>query len=78
MQDTSIADGYSPEVLAKLQEAFSAVWTTLYPHMRTDDEAGRDLSVRLTHALMALVASGVADPRELRRKGLQAMALNPR
>jgi hypothetical protein len=78
MSGTSIADSYSPEDLAKLQEAFSAVWATLYPHMSTDDESGKELSVRLTRTLMALDAAGVTKPKELRRKALEVMALNPR
>ena len=78
MAGTSVADGYSPEALANLQEAFSGIWATLYPHMSTDDESAKELSVRLTHTLMALVASGITDPRVLRRRGLEAMALYPR
>ena len=71
-------DSYGPQLLATLQDAFRSVWATLYPHIGTDDEQGKELSTRLTQALMALVAAGVTDPKELRRKALEAMALNPR
>jgi len=46
--------------------------------MSTDDESGKELSVRLTRTLMALDAAGVTKPKELRRKALEVMALNPR
>ena len=52
-------DSYGPQLLATLQDAFRSVWATLYPHIGTDDEQGKELSTRLTQALMTLVAAGL-------------------
>ena len=66
---------YSPELLNTLQEAFAAVWTTLYAHMPIEGEDSQELKITLGRTLVRLVAEGIIDPKDLRRKALEDMAL---
>jgi hypothetical protein len=67
---------YSPELLNTLQEAFAAVWTTLYAHMPIEGDDSQELKITLGRTLVRLVAEGITDPKDLRRKALENMALS--
>ena len=71
-------NGYSPDDLAAIEQAFEAVWTTLYAHMPTDREEYKELRIALSRTLMGLAAEGITDPQELRRKALERTALTTR
>jgi hypothetical protein len=61
IQDIPQPTGYSPEVLAAIQEAFDAVWTTLYAHM---PEGGGDITQLKTRGTPRVLAPGSrANPR---------------
>jgi hypothetical protein len=69
---------YSPEVLGAIHQAYDALWVTLYgrePHKNVD--MTKERSIALSQTLVGLVADGVTDPKELRRKGLEIMATTP-
>ena len=56
---------YSPAVLAGLEAAFNDVWGLLHAHVpRANEEANQELAI--------------ADPKQLRRRGLESMALTLR
>ncbi|MGE5260859.1 MAG: hypothetical protein ACM3MH_08265 [Actinomycetota bacterium] len=65
----------SPELLGALEEAFTGVWRILYAHMPTDGDAAEELRSALSRTLLGLVAEGITDPNDLRRKALENMAL---
>lgn len=67
---------YSPELLNTLQEAFAAVWTTLYAHMPIEGDDSQELKITLGRTLVRLVAEGITDPKDLRRRALENMALS--
>ena len=70
---------YSPAVLAGLEAAFNDVWGLLHAHVpRANEEANHELAIALSQILAALVADGVTDPKQLRRRGLESMALTLR
>ena len=69
---------YRPSLLDPIEQAFDAVWTTLYAHMHSDNDQTKGLKIALNHTLVALVADGITDPLELRRKALETMALSVR
>jgi hypothetical protein len=71
-------NSYSPELLVALEQAFDAIWTTLYAHVPTAGDQAKELKITLSQTLIALVAEGVTDPRELRRRALENMALTHR
>jgi hypothetical protein len=69
----------NPEVVAAMERAFQDVWAVLYAHLPLDGgDALKEQSIALSQTLVALVADGITDPRELRRKALEVMALTPR
>jgi hypothetical protein len=69
----------NPEVVAAMERAFQDVWAVLYAHLPLDGgDAVKEQSIALSQTLVALVADGITDPRELRRKALEVMALTPR
>jgi hypothetical protein len=69
----------NPEVVAAMERAFQDVWAVLYAHLPLDGgDAVKEHSIALSQTLVALVADGITDPRELRRKALEVMALTPR
>ena len=70
-----LTDGYSPELLRALEQAFEAVWTTLYAHVPVEGENAKELKIALSRTLVALAADGVTEFQELRRRALEAMAL---
>lgn len=72
-----LPSSYSPSVLAALEQAFDAVWTTLYAHRPRDRDQTKELKITLSQTLVGLAADGITDPEELRRKALQHMALTP-
>jgi hypothetical protein len=72
---TQILDGSSPSILDVIDQAFEAVWRTLYAHMPPENEQSMELKIALSQTLIALAAGGVTDPRELRRKALESMVL---
>ena len=70
-------DGYSPELISALEQAFVAVWTTLYAHVPVDGDAAKELRIALSRTLVALAADGVTEFQELRRRALETLALRP-
>ena len=70
-----ILDGSSPSILDAIDQAFEAVWRTLYAHMAPDSDQSRELKIALSQTLIGLAADGVTDPHELRRKALESMVL---
>ena len=72
---TQNLDISSPSILDVIDQAFEAVWRTLYAHMPTENEQSLELKIALSQTLIALAADGVTDPRELRRKALESMVL---
>jgi len=77
--DQSPPKAYSPELLAALQQAFDAVWATLYAHVPLEDEATtKELSITLSQTLIGLAADGTIKPQELHRKALESMILKCR
>jgi len=74
---SQLPDPYSPTLLAAIEQAFDAVWTTLYAHMPTDGDQDqtKELRITLSQTLIALAADGITDPQELQRKALENMAL---
>jgi len=71
-------DGYSPEVLNSLRQAFNAVWETFNAQVPVSAENETELQIQLSRALLDLASDGITDPADLRRKALESMALNPR
>jgi hypothetical protein len=67
---------YSPELLNTLEEAFAAVWTTLYAHMPIEGDDPKELKIALGRTLVRLAAEGITDPKDLCRKALESMALS--
>jgi uncharacterized protein YqiB (DUF1249 family) len=69
---------HSPETLSAFQAAYEAAYSDLhrlYARMSRTEEATRELEITLSQALAALVTDGVTDPRELRRRAFEAVAL---
>jgi hypothetical protein len=66
---------YSPELINAMTQAFTAVWTTLYSHLPIDGDGADELKIALSRTIIALAAEGVRDPKELRRRALENMAL---
>jgi hypothetical protein len=66
---------YSPELINAMTQAFTAVWTTLYSHLPMDGDGADELKIALSRTIVALVSEGVRDPKELRRRALENMAL---
>jgi hypothetical protein len=75
---TQAPDRYSPSVLDAIEHAFSFVWQTLYAHVASDNRQADELKIQLSRTLVSLVADGITDPRELRRKAMESMALSLR
>jgi hypothetical protein len=73
-----LTEEYRPSLLDAIEQAFDAVWTTLYAHMSSDNDQTKELKIALNQTLIALVADGITDPLELRRKALESMALSVR
>jgi hypothetical protein len=70
---------YTPQVIAGLKAAFNDVWGLLHAHVpRANEEANKELGIALSQTLAALVADGVTDPKQLRRRALESMALTLR
>jgi hypothetical protein len=68
---------FSPELLSAIDQAFKAVWRTLYANVRPDDKTQtRELSILLSQTLASLASEGIADAKELGRKALEKMALH--
>ena len=67
-------DGYSPELLSVLEQAFEAVWVTLYAHVPIEGDEAKDLKI-VGRTLVALAAGGVTEFQELRRRALETMVL---
>jgi hypothetical protein len=79
MTSTKSLPHENPEVVAALERAFQDVWAVLYAHLPLDGgDAVKEQSIALSQTLVALAADGITDPRELRRKALEAMVLTPR
>jgi hypothetical protein len=68
-------NSYGPELLGALEQAFDAVWATLYARMPLAGDQAKELKVALSQTLIALAADGITEPQELRRKALENMAL---
>jgi hypothetical protein len=68
-------NSYGPELLGALEQAFDAVWATLYAHMPIVGDHAKELKIALSRTLIALAAEGITDPQELRRRALENMAL---
>ena len=72
---TQFPHTYSPSLIEAIERAYDAVWSTLYAHMSSDRDQSKELQIVLSQTLVALAANGITDPRELRRKALETMAL---
>jgi hypothetical protein len=59
-----------------IEQAFHSVWKTLYAHVSSDNRQAEELKVQLSQTLVSLVSDGITDPKELRRKALENMALS--
>jgi hypothetical protein len=70
-----IRDGYGPELLAAIDIAYEAVWTTVCMQGLSDAAQSAELKVKLSRTLVALASQGVSDPQELRRLALESMGL---
>jgi len=75
---TQLPDGYSRSVLDAIEQAFEAVWTTLYANMAPENNESQELKIALSQTLIALAVDGITDPQELRRKALESMSLSGR
>ena len=75
---TQLPDSYSPSVLDAIEAAFNSVWETLYGHVSTENGQADELKIQLSRTLISLVSDGITDPKELRRKALEIMALSIR
>ena len=62
------SNSYSPELLISLEQAFKAVWQTLYAHMPVEGDNARELQITLSRTLVSLASDGITDPADLRRK----------
>ena len=74
---TQFPNTYSPSLIEAIKRAHDAVWSTLYAHMSSDRDQSKELKILLTQTLVALAATGITDPQELRRRALETMALTP-
>ena len=74
---TQFPNTYSPSLIDALKRAHDAVCSTLYAHMSSDRDQSKELKIALTQTLVALAATGITDPQELRRRALETMALTP-
>ena len=64
---------YSPELLASLNQAFDAVWATLYAHVPLGDKSeARELSITLSQTLVGLAADGITNPKSCGAKRWRA------
>ena len=61
-----------------IEQAFHAVWKTLFAHVSSDTEQAEELKIQLSQTLVSLVSDGITDPKELRRKALENMAFSLR
>ena len=68
-------NSYGPGLLRALEQAFDAVWATLYAYMPLAADQAKELKVALSQTLIALAADGITEPQERRRKALENMAL---
>jgi hypothetical protein len=75
---SELPNSYSPALLTSLEQAFDAVWTTLYAHVPTSGDQAKELKITLSQTLIALAAEGITDPQELRRRALENMVLTSR
>lgn len=75
-ENASQPPSYSPEVLARIQEAFDDVWSALYANIPEDSHSAQ-LRATLGKVLLALASQGITSPQELRRKALELMVLAP-
>ena len=71
-------DGYNPSLLDAINQAFDAVWATLYAHVAPENEQAHELKIALSQTLVALASDGITDPQDLRRKATESMALSVR
>lgn len=69
-----IRDSYSPELLAAIDKAYEAVWTTVCTQVLPDVVRSTELKITLSRTLVALASEGVTDPQELGRLALESMA----
>ena len=74
---TQFPNTYSPLLIEAIKRAHDAVWSTLYAHMSSDRDESKELKILLTQTLIALAATGITDPQELRHRALETMALTP-
>jgi hypothetical protein len=64
---------------SRVSKLLSIVWGLLHAHVpRANEEANQELAIALSQTLAALVTDGVTDPKQLRRRGLESMALTLR
>jgi hypothetical protein len=75
---TQSSNIYSPLVPDAINQAFNAVWATLYAHVAPENNQAHELKIALSQTLAALASDGITDPRELRRRALESMALSVR
>jgi hypothetical protein len=75
---SELPNSYSPALLASIEQAFDAIWTTLYAHVPIAGDQAKELKITLSQTLIALAAEGITDPQELRRRALENMALTSR
>ena len=73
-----LTGSYSPALLKALEQAFDAVWTTLYAHVPTVGDQAKGLKIALSQTLIAMAAEAITDPQQLRRRALEKMALSGR
>ena len=72
---TQYPDSYSPSLIEAIDRAYHAVWSTLYAQMLSDRDQSHELKILLSQTLVALAGNGITDPKELRHKALETMAL---
>ena len=73
---TQSRDKYSSTNFDAIEQAFNSVWQTLYANVSAGNRQAEELKIQLSRTLISLVSDGITDPRELRRKALENMALS--
>lgn len=61
-----------------IEQAFEAVWNLCAHKARRDATESHELKVVLSRTLIALAADGITDARELRRRAVENLTLDPR
>ena len=76
MSSTTQSHAYDSSVPDAINQAFDAVWQTLYAHVTPENDQADELKIALSQTLVSLASDGITDWQELRRKALESMALS--